>query len=88
MEAKIPLPVRKQGLPYIGWATYHEDQGGYGFWREVGMGREFDHGRTLGFVPEPYQNWPEEVPVIYRVEVDPATHVVTKAEPWVLSKNP
>ena len=56
--------------------TYHEDQGGYPFVRPVGLPpRErlgYDAVR-VGFTPEPFESWPNELPTLYwaTIEGDP-----------------
>ncbi len=59
------------------FATYHEDQGGYGFWVTVGAEKKtFNHDyNILKFVPKRYDHWPNEVPHIYKISVDSSNEV-------------
>ena len=59
-------------VPATAYATYHEDQGGHGFWRVVGAERTLNHdAEKVGLVPEPYGHWPDETPTIYKVWLEP-----------------
>ncbi len=55
-----------------GYATYHEGQDGWGRWKRItgGDAVDFEHTEEIGFIPEPYQEWPGEVPVIYLVDIE------------------